>query len=263
MADAMLEVTGARLAADVRRGSGPAVVALHGLGSSRANEDADGFFGWTAVAEAGRTLVRYDARGHGRSSGAPQPAAYRWEALADDLLAVLDEVSPDEPVDGIGVSMGTGTLLTLAVRRPERFRRLVLVLPPTAWSSRAAQRDLYESSARFVEQRGMDAWVRGTASLPGPPVAEEAGAAALPPDVDGALLPSVLRGAAGSDLPPEADVAGLEHDVLLMPWTGDPGHPMSTAERLLELLPNAALDVMRDGEALRGAGGRAAAFLTR
>lgn len=263
MVERVLEVRDARLALDERDGRGPAVVALHGLTSSRASEDVDGFFGWSPVADAGRRLVRLDARGHGRSSGSPEPDAYRWSALADDLLAVLDDLSPDEPVDGIGVSMGTATLLTAAVRRPERFRRLVLALPPTAWATRAAQGDGYEAAARFIEQRGLDAFARGAASLPGPPVAEAAGATAVPPDVDEALLPSVLRGAALSDLPDEDAIAGLQHEVLLLPWTGDPGHPVSTAERLHALLPHATMRVMADADGLRRAGRDAAEFLLR
>lgn len=261
MTERWIDVEGARLAADVREGHGPAVVALHGLTSSRAAEDAGGHFGWDEVARAGRTLVRYDARSHGASTGRAVDGEHAWSALAGDLGAVLDVTTDGSPVDGIGVSMGTGTLLHAAVREPGRFRRLVLVLPPTAWATRAAQRDGYLAAARFIEQRGLEAFARGSASLPRPPLLDELDVPTMPPDVPEALLPSVLRGAAASDLPDEDAVAALRLPVLLLPWIGDPGHPLSTAERLAHLLPDARLEPMRTAADLRGAGARAAGFL--
>ena len=69
----MLDVDGARIAYEVQEGTGPVVVALHGLSSSRAAERTAGFFDWSPVARAGRPLVRYDARAHGRSTGRAEP----------------------------------------------------------------------------------------------------------------------------------------------------------------------------------------------
>jgi hypothetical protein len=57
------------------------------------------------------------------------------------------------------------------------------------------------------------------------------------------LLPSVLRGAASSDLPPKDAVRSVSAPTLLLPWVGDAGHPMSTAQRLLEFLPDVQIHV--------------------
>jgi pimeloyl-ACP methyl ester carboxylesterase len=70
----------------------------------------------------------------------------------------------------------------------------------------------------------------------------------LPPfpftaDIPEDLLPSVLRGAAASDLPAPEDIATLVQPALVLAWAGDPGHPESTAERLAELIPHAELHV--------------------
>src|SRR5881398_1899551 len=124
MSDHVLDRPGARLAYDV---SGPdnatrTVIVAHGLGYSRANEDASGFFDWSPVASAER-LIRYDARGHGRSGGRKEEADYAWPVLAEDFLALADAVSPDAAVDVVGTSMGVGTALWGAIRRPERLRR--------------------------------------------------------------------------------------------------------------------------------------------
>lgn len=242
-----------------RTGDGPVVVTAHGLTSSRAMAEAEGLFDWSALG-AGGTLVEYDARGHGRSTGAPVPADYTWSALAGDLLALIDQVSPDAPVDAVGASMGTATVLWAAALRPDRFRRLVLTIPPTAWDTRAAQADTYQADARSVEQHGLGPWVRAAAATPGPAVLD--GLDFDPePSVPAELLPSVLRGAGASDLPDPAVLARLPHPALLLPWTTDPGHPVSTAGALARTLPGARLEVAADLTAIRGWGARAAAFL--
>jgi len=139
--------------------------------------------------------------------------------------------------------MGCATLLHAAVRAPERFDRLALVIPPTAWETRAAQAEQYENSARLVEEAGKAAWlaVAGETLLPEifadlPPMPFDA-------DIPEDLLPYVLRGAAGSDLPVPDEIAAIDRPTLVLAWAGDAGHPVSTAERLAELLPRAELRV--------------------
>ncbi|WP_249669554.1 alpha/beta fold hydrolase [Cellulomonas hominis] len=262
MPDLLLDRPGARIAWSVDAGApGRPVVTAHGLTASRAVDDARGVFDWTALAGRGR-LVRYDARGHGRSTGGPVPEEYTWRSLAGDLLALVDAVSPDAPVDAVGASMGTATILWAATLRPDRFRRLVLTIPPTAWATRAAQTEGYEIGARTIERHGLAVWERAAAAQPQTPVLAQGGwPRGGSPDVPEDLLPSVLRGAALSDLPDPDTLAALPHPALVLPWTTDPGHPVSTAERLAGLLPSATLEVAATPEAIRGWGRRAAAFL--
>ncbi|WP_055588390.1 alpha/beta fold hydrolase [Streptacidiphilus griseoplanus] len=251
-------------------GEGPLVVHAHGMFGSRASDDRWGLFDWAPLTASGRRLVRYDARGHGRSTGRPEPGDYRWPRLADDLFAVLDHLQPTGPVDVAGASMGTGTLLTAAVREPARFRRLVLMIPPTAWETRAAAAQGYLDGADAVERDGMPAFLAAMSGGTPPPVFAEAfallsqedvAAVAAGPDVSETLLPSVLRGAAGSDLPDPQALAALPHPALVLAWEGDPVHPVSTAERLAELLPGAELHISGTAAEVRGWAGRIAAFL--
>ena len=231
------EVVGAELDVD-RAGSGPVVVQVHGMTSSRASEAAWGFdFGDLAGAH---TLIRYDARGHGQSSGRQEPQDYCWDNLATDLLSLLEE--EQKPVDAIGASMGTATILTAAVRRPEVFRRLVLVIPPTAWQTRQAQRGMYEAGADAIERGEIEAFLAMLGTVAMPPVLAEKNVTMVP-QVSTDLLPSVLRGAARSDLPRPDALAQLTLPVLLLPWVGDPTHPLSTAETLAATLPDARMDV--------------------
>lgn len=234
-------VPGAALAWELSDEGGVPVVQLHGLTSSRARDrvlDLD-----LGVGLSGTRLLRYDARGHGESTGRAVPDDYRWPALADDLLALLDARFPGEQVYGVGTSMGCGTLLHAATREPERFSGLTILLPPTAWETRRSQRQNYLANADLIEAHGLAAFLARAAEEPAPPAT--VGRPATLPEVSESLLPSVFRGAGDSDLPDPAQLARIEAPVRILAWVDDPSHPMSTAHRLAEILPNTTLTVAR------------------
>jgi pimeloyl-ACP methyl ester carboxylesterase len=52
-----------------------------------------------------------------------------------------------------------------------------------------------------------------------------------------------MRGATVADLPDRADIARIGVPALVLAWTGDPVHPVSTAEELHSLIPDAELHV--------------------
>ena len=258
--DGSATVRGAELAW-TEEGAGPPTVVAHGLGTDRWSLEDVGVFDWSPLVAAGQRVVRYDARGHGRSAGRPVADDYRWPELADDLLALLDVLSPDRPVRAVGASMGTATLLYAALQAPHRFERLVLTCPPTAWSTRAPQADVYRQAADLVERLGADAFARAVAGQPVQGLFRDL--PDFPPAfrVSDALLPSVLRGAAASDLPDDARVRTLRLPVLVLSWLDDPGHPVETGERLAALVDGAELGTAGTVEELHTWGVRAAAFL--
>ncbi|WP_232677362.1 alpha/beta fold hydrolase [Nocardioides sp. R-C-SC26] len=232
-------VPGAELDVELSDEGGHPVVQLHGLTSSRYRDrllDLD-----LGRGLSGTRLLRYDARGHGRSTGRAVPEDFRWTTLADDLLRLLDHWFPGERVHGVGPSMGTGTLLHAAVRDPERFSSLTLLVPPTAWSTRVGKADDYRRAADVVEQVGMAAFVEAGRTVARPPAT--VGVPETVPDVVEHLLPSLLRGAALSDLPAPELVARIDVPVTVLAWSEDPAHPVSTAEALVGLLPHARLEV--------------------
>lgn len=67
-------------------------------------------------------VLRYDTRGHGRSSAPEGP--YNFEDLTGDVLGLLDEYGVREATF-MGLSMGGMTGLGLAIDHPERITRLV------------------------------------------------------------------------------------------------------------------------------------------
>lgn len=224
---------------EVRGESGPLVVQLHGLTSSRDRDARLGLDLGRSLRE--HRLLRYDARGHGRSSGTDNPKDYRWERLAEDLLALLDHVAPGERVHGLGPSMGTGTLLHAAVAEPQRFCTLTLVVPPTAWATRTAQVERYLADAELIETQGLGVFVHRASTAPGPPALADA--PQTDPSVTESLLPTILRGAARTDLPDVEQVRQVSVPTLLLAWEDDDAHPVSTAVALAEVMPSSRLVV--------------------
>ncbi|THA56553.1 alpha/beta fold hydrolase [Streptomyces sp. A1136] len=241
-------------------GEGPLAVYAHGGFVSRAVEDRMGLFDWAPLPRAGRRLVRYDARGHGRSTGGAVDADYTYESLAQDLLALLDHLGAPGPAAALGSSMGSATVLHAALREPGRFSALVLLIPPTAWTTRAAYARANRSAAETIERRGVGAWLAGRAAGPRPEVVADV--PEFPPTPPPEVLPAVLRGLALSDLPDPASLATLRLPVLVLAWEGDPGHPLSTARTLARSLPEAELHVSRTRAEVAAWGERAAVFLT-
>ncbi|MGW7334103.1 alpha/beta fold hydrolase [Streptomyces sp. NPDC054840] len=241
-------------------GSGPLAVYAHGGFTSQDVDRRMDLFDWGPVLRTGRRLVRYDARGHGRSTGRPVEADYTYVSLADDLLSLLDHLTVPEPVDAIGSSMGCATCLHAAVREPERFSRLVLLLPPTAWATRGRYARANRVAADTIERQGAGGWLaaRGDAHRH----AAVADVPEFPPTPPELILPSVLRGLARSDLPPPTTLAALRCPVLILTWGDDPGHPVSTAATLTDCLPQAELHIARNRADVRGWGLRIAEFLT-
>ncbi|WP_275559877.1 alpha/beta hydrolase [Streptomyces sp. 5-6(2022)] len=107
----------------------PAVVLAHGWVCSTAF--------WAPVLRAlsaDHRVILYDQRGHGRSP-APGPGGYSTQALADDLVAVVDAtLPPGRRAVLAGHSMGAMTLMAAADRPILRERAAAAVLCSTGAS---------------------------------------------------------------------------------------------------------------------------------
>ena len=76
------------------------------------------------VADGELRVIRYDQRGHGRSSWgryADDVAELTIDQLGEDLGVLLDELAPSGPVVLGGHSMGGMTIMCLAAARPDLF----------------------------------------------------------------------------------------------------------------------------------------------
>jgi len=243
----VLNTRGFELAFDVSgQGDATPLVWGHGLTGSRGISAAYPLVD-LGPALVDRRVVRFDARGHGMSSMIDDPTMGSWSELAKDQISLIDHLGFDKVIVG-GVSMGAGTALHSALTLGDRLDKMVLVIPPTGWSERAPQVELYEQMAQIVEARG-------------PKTLLAAGADMAPPDpfvgtkihtdrqagsigsADPVRLAACFRGAAFADLPALEDIATISCPTLVLAWSGDPGHPVSTAEQLRESLPNVHVSI--------------------
>jgi 3-oxoadipate enol-lactonase len=120
MAGGLVEVNGGRVWCEAAGDEGgPAVVMLHGhfVDSGQWDDQLPAF---TA---AGYRVVRYDARGFGRSDTPPAGTPF---SFSDDLRALLDGLGIERAAL-VGCSGGGMTAIDLALEHPERVSALVLV----------------------------------------------------------------------------------------------------------------------------------------
>jgi pimeloyl-ACP methyl ester carboxylesterase len=111
---------GATLVGDRWHGAGATIALLHAGVCDRRSWHEVG----ERLAAAGRDVVAYDRRGFGDVPPPSEPFRH-----VDDLLVVLDAVSPDAPAWLVGSSMGGQVALDAALEAPERVAGLVLLAP--------------------------------------------------------------------------------------------------------------------------------------
>src|SRR5215470_2673175 len=101
-------------------GKGDPVVLLHGAFMTITNN-------WTeTIAELSKTrqVIAVEMQGHGRTADINRDFSY--ESLADDIAALLDYLKIKQ-ADVLGYSMGGAVAMQLAIRHPERVRKVVSI----------------------------------------------------------------------------------------------------------------------------------------
>ncbi|MFF0435499.1 alpha/beta fold hydrolase [Streptomyces sp. NPDC004327] len=146
--ETMVPVDGGEVWADDTGGDGPAMVLVHpGVGDSTI---------WDPVLDSltGRQrLIRYDARGYGRS-----PAPVTPYTPAHDLGAVLDHFGLDRAVL-VASSMGGTASLSYTLDAPDRVAGLALFVPGVSGYD-LDESELHQEVARLAEAGDMEGIVR-------------------------------------------------------------------------------------------------------
>jgi pimeloyl-ACP methyl ester carboxylesterase len=237
----------------------PITVLAHGLTNSCRELSA-----FTPM--VGGTKVRFCFRGHGHSS-APS-SGYRFADFASDLDAVARAYGATRAV---GTSLGAGAILHLLERDPERFARIILLLP-AGLDVPLSDPDGFLATAGVLETMPKDDAVEAILSDP----ARVQGYLRQPwlRDFDLALwadtnpqgLARAIREVVRDH--PVTDRASLRRvlaPVMIICREGDWIHPAELGRVLAELLPNAELVVFADDSELIAAVpalvGRVAEFL--
>src|SRR5215207_1375939 len=71
-----------------------------------------------------RRVIAVELQGHGHTADIDRPI--RYEPMADDVAALMEHLDIAQ-ADIFGYSMGGGVALQMAIRHPERLRKMVVV----------------------------------------------------------------------------------------------------------------------------------------
>jgi len=126
-------------------GEGEPFIFLHGLGG-----DTSQTFGLMKPTEQIRR-ISLDFRGHGRTAGFGKAADFSFRQFADDVIALTEHLGIAQFNIG-GISTGAGVALNLALRYPDRIKKLVLSRP--AWTDQPQDelvREAFAAIHRLLE----------------------------------------------------------------------------------------------------------------
>jgi pimeloyl-ACP methyl ester carboxylesterase len=259
VAELSVESGGVNLAGE-EAGEGTPVVLLHGLTATRRYV----VMGSRTLERGGHRVIAYDARGHGASTPAPDPDAYDYDDLVEDLRAVLDDRGIERAVLA-GASMGAHTAVRLALDAPERVAGLVVITPafdPETPEEEGLER--WDALSEGLRARGVDGFVEAYGDPPVPAQWRE-------------TIDKVLRQRLSAHEHPEAVADALRAVPRSRPFEGwdelgaidvptvvvasrddaDPGHPYAVGEAYAERIPSARLRSEEPGSSpLAWQGGR-------
>jgi 3-oxoadipate enol-lactonase len=231
-------------------GEGIPVVLLHGLTATHRYV----VMGSRALERSGHRVIAPDARGHGRSAPAPDPAAYRYDDLASDVLRLLDERGVPRAVLA-GASMGAHTALCLALEHPGRVAGLVLITPAYDPATHPEGLARWDALSEGLRGGGVEGFVAAYGD-PGVPeawketvlkVLRQRLAAHRHPGAVADALRAVPRSRPFGDLEALAAIAAPAV-VVADRDEADPGHPLRVGEAYANAIPGARLVVEDEGK---------------
>lgn len=195
---------------------------------------------WDTVVHAlpGRPIIRYDTRGHGRSTLGERPADL--DTLGTDALAVLDAAQVPRAIV-CGLSLGGLTAMWLGVHAPLRVAGLVLANtaahypPPQMWRDRQDMA-LSKGMGPLVEAT-LQRWFKPSSRTPGNPMVDRVARMIAATDPRGyAACARVLEQA---DI--RASLPLIACPTLVIVGTQDPSTPPARGDELVAAIPGASL----------------------
>ena len=102
-------------------------------------------------------VVRYDKRGHGKSS--PVEGPYSFEMLENDVITILDELEI-EKAHFVGLSIGGMTSLGLALKHQKRFNKLICCAARADMP--APMKETWDQRINVVKDKGTNGVVDGS-----------------------------------------------------------------------------------------------------
>ena len=225
-------------------GNGMPIIWLHGMMMSMATDDHMKVVDFSTLKKS-HTVLRFDAPGHGKSTGTFSSEDYQWDKVGD-IYHQMAIGLVDQPYIAAGFSMGSAAAITAAIKHPDQVRGLILAMPPIIWKDRPEQAKSYSKMALWANQGKLDRFLpmllTSTPSpvdfveegQPGSQKAVRTGMCGLQSD----YYEPLLLGASQSDYPSINEVSKLKIPILILGWEGDPTHPIKSCEVLKKNTPS-------------------------
>lgn len=234
---------GVRLAVEVIGDGEPVTVVGHGLTQSRRDLRLLAPF-------LPGTKVLFDFRGHGESER-PGPGSYSMDHFAADVDNVAEAFGA---TCAAGTSLGSGAALRLLCHQPNRFEKLVVLLPARLRAEARAGllrlADLLEAHPLEVVADIVMAEEEAAGRFDGFPASRDLRRQSILAMNRGGI-PLAIRGCI--DDPPIRDpepITRVTARALVIAQEGDPVHDAEVARELAGILPRAELQVFPDRFAL-------------
>jgi len=186
-------------------------------------------------------VVRYDRRGHGRSSVPPGP--YSMERFGRDVIAILDDLNINK-VHWCGLSMGGMVGQWLGANAPERLGKIVLANTacyypdPTNWLNRI--KAIKDGGMAAVADTVIAAWLTADFREREPQIATNLKSMLLATPVEGYLAScEALSTLDQRDLLP-----AIKHPTLVIAGRHDTSTPIAAGEMIRSKIPGASLTIL-------------------
>ena len=204
------------------------LIFLHGLGAGKSQTTS----ALTALDD--HYLVAPDLPGHGGSMSY-DPDTYSFDTFADHVIALMDHLGIAQCHLG-GLSMGSGITLNLALRYPDRIKKLILLRPSWLDSPCPSHLELVARAGEMARPH-FEALPNFQALLAdNEPVARSITAVYERPD--NRVLARMWNSRPFQSL---AHLATIEASALVMSSPRDNLHPESVASAIAKALPNSQL----------------------
>jgi 3-oxoadipate enol-lactonase len=184
-------------------------------------------------------IVRYDTRGHGKSTAGSQ-REYTLDQLAGDALAILDACGIAR-AHVCGISLGGMTAMTLALRSPDRVLKLALCntsthMPPREnWQARIDS--VLKEGMSAVTEATLERWFTAPFRQAEPERVDRVRKMLSGADPKG----YAACGAAIRDMDLREAIAQITSQTLVIAGSQDPATPPSHAEYIASKIPGAKL----------------------
>jgi len=188
-------------------------------------------------------VVRFDARGHGKSPVPKRP--YSLEGMAGDALALLDRLEIGK-AHWVGLSMGAMIGMAFALEHPGRLGRLVLANTTSSYGPEG--RSMWQARAKAVKDGGLEAindmvmsrYFSDDFRSAQPAIVKEMSRRFLATPVEGYL--GCCDAIAELDYTP--DLSRIHARTLVIAGAADAGTPPAMSQALADRIPGSQLAVI-------------------